>query len=91
LVPRAVAQLPWRAVRRDLHSGDGSVPYVHGRGGVAFAEQAETERLSAGVVIQPDALAEQDRCDVQVNLVDQAQFEKLTAAEAASERRAADP
>jgi hypothetical protein len=39
----------------------------------------ETYRLAAGVVVQPDALAEQDRCDVQVDLVDQSQFEQLTA------------
>ena len=79
LVPPAVAQLPRPAAGRDLRSGDGPVPYVHGRGGVALADQVEAERLSSGVVVQPDALAEQDRCDVQVNLVDQSQFEKLTA------------
>jgi hypothetical protein len=39
----------------------------------------ETYRLAAGVVIQPDALAEQDRHDVQVDLVDQSQLEQLTA------------
>ena len=39
----------------------------------------ETNRLAARVVVQPDALAEQDRCDVQVDLVDQPQFEQLTA------------
>jgi hypothetical protein len=37
----------------------------------------ETDRLASGVVVQPDALAEQDRDDVQVDLVDQAQFEQL--------------
>jgi len=31
----------------------------------------EAARLTAGVVVQPDALAEQDRCDVEVDLVDQ--------------------
>jgi hypothetical protein len=39
----------------------------------------EADRLAAGVVIQPDALAEQDRQDVQVDLVDQSQLEQLTA------------
>jgi hypothetical protein len=39
----------------------------------------ETYRLAAGVVVQPDALAEQDRHDVQVDLVDQSQLEQLTA------------
>jgi hypothetical protein len=39
----------------------------------------ETYRLAAGVVVQPDTLAEQDRHDVQVDLVDQSQLEQLTA------------
>jgi hypothetical protein len=39
----------------------------------------ETYRLAAGVVVQPDALAEQDRHDVQVDLVDQSQLEQLAA------------
>jgi hypothetical protein len=39
----------------------------------------ETNRLATGVVVQPDALAEQDRHDVQVDLVDQSQLEQLTA------------
>jgi len=39
----------------------------------------EADRLAAGVVVQPDAVAEQDRHDVQVDLVDQSQLEKLTA------------
>jgi len=39
----------------------------------------KADRLAAGVVVQPDAVAEQDRHDVQVDLVDQPQFEKLTA------------
>jgi len=64
---------------RDLRRWRGSVPDVHGRGRVAFAEPAEPDRLTAGVVVQPDALAKQDWCDVQVDLVDQSQFEKLTA------------
>jgi hypothetical protein len=37
------------------------------------------DRLAAGVVVQPDAVAEQNRHDVQVDLVDQSQLEKLTA------------
>jgi hypothetical protein len=37
------------------------------------------DRLTAGVVVQPDALAEQDRRDVEIDLVDQSQFEQLTA------------
>lgn len=39
----------------------------------------ETYRLAAGVVVQPDALAEQDRHDVQVDLVDQSELEQLAA------------
>jgi hypothetical protein len=39
----------------------------------------ETNRLAARVVVQPDAVAEQDRQDVQVDLVDQSQLEQLTA------------
>jgi hypothetical protein len=39
----------------------------------------QADRLAAGVVVQPDALAEQDRQDVEVDLVDQAQLEQLTA------------
>jgi hypothetical protein len=39
----------------------------------------ETDRLAAGVGVQPDAVAEQDRHDVQVDLVDQPQLEQLTA------------
>ena len=39
----------------------------------------EADRFAAGVVVQPDALAEQDRQDVQVDLVDQSQLEKLAA------------
>src|SRR5260370_28020132 len=39
----------------------------------------EADRLAAGVVVQPDAVAEQDRQNVQVDLVDQSQLEKLTA------------
>ena len=39
----------------------------------------ETYRLAAGVVVQPGALAEQDRHDVQVDLVDQSQLEQLAA------------
>jgi hypothetical protein len=33
----------------------------------------EADRLAAGVVEQPDTLAEQDRGDVEVDLVDQSQ------------------
>ena len=33
----------------------------------------------AGVVVEPDARAEQDWCDVQVDLVDQAELEELTS------------
>jgi hypothetical protein len=39
----------------------------------------ETNRLATGVVVQPDPVAEQDRHDVQVDLVDQSQLEQLTA------------
>jgi hypothetical protein len=39
----------------------------------------ETDRLAARVVVQPDAPAEQDRHDVQVDLVDQSELEQLTA------------
>ena len=39
----------------------------------------EADRRTAGVVVQPDALAEQDRRDVEIDLVDQSQFEQLTA------------
>jgi hypothetical protein len=39
----------------------------------------QADRRAAGVVVQPDALAEQDRQDVEVDLVDQAQLEQLTA------------
>jgi hypothetical protein len=39
----------------------------------------QADRLAAGAVVQPDAVAEQDRHDVQVDLVDQSQLEKLTA------------
>jgi hypothetical protein len=39
----------------------------------------EADRLAAGVVVQPDAVAKQDRHDVQVDLVDQSQLEQLTA------------
>jgi hypothetical protein len=38
----------------------------------------ETYRLAAGVVVQPDALAEQDGHDVQIDLVDQSQLKQLT-------------
>jgi hypothetical protein len=47
--------------------------------GFAFADPVEADRGAAGVVVQPDALAEQDRCDVQVDLAGQARFEKLAA------------
>ena len=43
------------------------------------ADPVKADRLAAGVVVQPDAVAEQDRHDVQVNLVDQSQLEQLTA------------
>jgi hypothetical protein len=33
----------------------------------------EADRRTAGVVVQPDALAEQDRRDMEVDLVDQPQ------------------
>jgi hypothetical protein len=39
----------------------------------------QADRLAAGVVVQPDALAEQDRHDMEVDLVDQSQLEQLTA------------
>jgi hypothetical protein len=39
----------------------------------------EADRLTTGVVVQPDAVAEQNRHDVQIDLVDQSQLEKLTA------------
>src|SRR6516162_10008533 len=60
-------------------SRGGAVPDVHGRPGVAVADPVEADRLAAGVVVQPDALSEQDRHDVEVDLVDQSQLEKLTA------------
>jgi hypothetical protein len=59
--------------------GGGSAADVHGGRGVAAAEAVEADRLAAGVVVQPDAVAEQDRCDVQVDLVDQPELEKLAA------------
>ena len=55
------------------------VPDVHGRHGVVFADQVQADRLAAEVVVQPDAVAEQDRHDVQVDLVDQSQLEQLAA------------
>ena len=76
--PTAAAQLPG-AFGRDRRRCGGPVPYVDGRGRVGVADPVQADRLTAGVVVQPDALAEQDRCDVQVDLVDQPQFEKLTA------------
>ena len=46
---------------------------------VTDADPVEADRLTAGVVVQPNALAEQERCDMQVDLVDQPQLERLTA------------
>jgi pimeloyl-ACP methyl ester carboxylesterase len=54
----------------DLRGCGGSVPNVDDVGSPP-AEPVEAARLTAGVVVQPDALAEQDRCDVEVDLVDQ--------------------
>jgi hypothetical protein len=53
----------------------GSVPYVDFRVRVGVADQVEVDGLAARVVVEPDAVAEQDRCDVEVDLVDQPQFE----------------
>jgi hypothetical protein len=57
----------------------GVVPDVHRSRGIAFAGPVQADGLTAGVVIEADALAEQDRCDVQVDLVDQPLFKELTA------------
>jgi hypothetical protein len=46
---------------------------------VALADSVQADRLTARVVVEADAVAEQDRRDVQVDLVDQSQFEKLAA------------
>ena len=66
------ARLVWA-----LRECGGSVAHVHRRRRLAVADPAEVDRLTAGVVVQPDALAEQDRRDVQVDLVDQSQLEEL--------------
>jgi hypothetical protein len=42
-----------------LRSCGGAVPHVHGRGRVAFADPVEADWRAAGVVVEPDALAEQ--------------------------------
>jgi hypothetical protein len=39
----------------------------------------QSDRDTAGVVVEPDAVTEQDRRDVQVDLVDQALLEELAA------------
>jgi hypothetical protein len=57
----------------------GSVPHVHRRRGTVVADSVEANRLMVGVVVEPDARAEQDWCDVQVDLVDQAELEELTS------------
>ncbi len=58
--------------------GRGSVAHVHGRGRVAIVESLQAERNSAGIVVESDALAKQDRRDVQINFVDQAELQNLT-------------
>jgi hypothetical protein len=45
----------------------------------------QVDRLAARIVVEPDALAEQDRCDVEVDLVDEAQLEQLSGPEATGE------
>jgi hypothetical protein len=55
------------------------VPHVHRRRGVIAIDQLESDRGAAGVVEQPDPVAEQHRCDVQVDLVDQSALEELSA------------
>jgi hypothetical protein len=47
--------------------------------GVIAVEQFEPDGRATGVVEQPDPVADQHRCDVQVDLVDQAAFEELSA------------
>jgi hypothetical protein len=62
-------------------------PSIDGTQGVRSSNPSELppvscptrSRSGAGVVVQPDALAEQDRGDVEVDLVDQSQLQKLTA------------
>ena len=78
LIPTAIAQLPDTVPVGIFALAAGQHP-TFTVGTVAFADPVQADRLAAGVVAQPDALAEQDRCDVQVDLVDQSQFEKLTA------------
>jgi hypothetical protein len=77
-----------RQFRRISMTGDGSinpsrcagsVPHVHRRRGTIIADSVEANRLMVGVVVEPDARAEQDWCDVQVDLVDQAELEELTS------------
>ena len=75
----------WNNENRFFEPGDRGVPVFGtplGRIAIAICYDGwfpETYRLAAGVVVQPDALAEQDRHDVQVDLVDQSQLEQLTA------------
>src|SRR5215469_15206735 len=62
---------------RDTRRCGGPVAYADCRRGVAVVEPVEADRLAAGIVVQPDAVAEQNRRDVYVDLVDQAEPEKL--------------
>src|SRR6476469_1944023 len=57
----------------------GSVSDVDDLCRVAFVDSVKADRVASGVVVEPDALAEQDRCHVQVDFVDQPEFEELTA------------
>ena len=65
--------------RQGAASLDWHVPDVHGSRGPLRADPAQPNRRTTRVVVEPDAVAEQNRRDVQVNLVDEPQSEELPA------------
>jgi hypothetical protein len=58
---------------------DRVVAEIHFGRGVIAVPQLQPDGRAAGVVEEPDAVTEQHRRDVQVELVDQAPLEELSA------------
>lgn len=68
-----------RAGWSDWLPGARSVAKIDGQRGIVLAEPVQADRYTAGVVVEPDPRAEQHRRNVQVDLVDQPQLEKLSS------------
>ncbi len=57
----------------------GYIAKIDDRGGLRAVEQGQIDGLPVGIVKESNPCPEQDRCDMQVDLIDEASFEQLPA------------